>query len=93
MTMFAWTGPEVVRNTSIARLCQSILSFMIYATYIKYNLGRKLNSRKMTMTALGGLILFHLLSYSWPFLPGHVKTFNNEGVYHVSPSFEMYYNP
>uniref|UniRef100_A0AC35ERG8 Uncharacterized protein n=2 Tax=Panagrolaimus sp. PS1159 TaxID=55785 RepID=A0AC35ERG8_9BILA len=27
--------------------------------------------------SLAGLILFHLLSYSWPFLSGNLKTYND----------------
>ena len=80
MTMFAWTRPQVVRNAALAHVCQSLLAFFTYAAYIKYNLGRILNSRKVTIIALGGLILFHLLSYSWPFLPGSLVKYNNFGM-------------
>uniref|UniRef100_A0AC34F6S2 Uncharacterized protein n=1 Tax=Panagrolaimus sp. ES5 TaxID=591445 RepID=A0AC34F6S2_9BILA len=80
MTMFAWNAPQVVRYGAIANFCASILAFGIYAVYIKFNLGRIISSRKITMFSLFGLLILFLTTYSWPFLPGHLEVYNENGL-------------
>uniref|UniRef100_A0A7E4VD60 MFS domain-containing protein n=1 Tax=Panagrellus redivivus TaxID=6233 RepID=A0A7E4VD60_PANRE len=80
MTMFAWDRPTVVRNVAIAQGIKAVLSLATYIAYIKFNLGRKMNSQKTMFICLAGLVLFHLVTYSWPFLPGRMVTYNNNDV-------------
>ncbi|KAI6205139.1 hypothetical protein M3Y94_00758700 [Aphelenchoides besseyi] len=38
----------------------------------------RINFRRHVIVALFGLIVFHLVSFSWPFLSGHLQTYTNE---------------
>jgi ceroid-lipofuscinosis MFS transporter 7 len=77
MTIFAFSKTQVVKYIAVAQLLRSLLAFITYASYIKLNLGKILNSRITSISSLCGLLLFHLTSYSWPFLPGQIKMFTN----------------
>ena len=79
MTMFAWKHSEVVQNSSFAHLWMSALSLCTYIIYIKFDLGRRVSNRWATVIALFGFVTFYLFSYSWPFLPGELVTYNNRG--------------
>uniref|UniRef100_A0A7E4ZVB1 MFS domain-containing protein n=1 Tax=Panagrellus redivivus TaxID=6233 RepID=A0A7E4ZVB1_PANRE len=77
MTMFAWDRPTVVRNVSVSQVLQALVAFAVYSSYVKFNLGRVLNSKNVLYVSITGLIVFHLVTYSWPFLPGKMVTYNN----------------
>lgn len=79
MTMFAWNHSDVVKNSSFAYLWTSILSLCTYVLYIRLDLGRIVSNRRATIIALFGFVVFYLLSYSWPFLPGELVTYTNMG--------------
>uniref|UniRef100_A0A7E4W2E2 MFS domain-containing protein n=1 Tax=Panagrellus redivivus TaxID=6233 RepID=A0A7E4W2E2_PANRE len=80
MTMFAWNRETVIRNLGIVQTVQATVHLIVYLGYIKFNLGRKFNSRQVLYASISGLLLFHLVTYSWPFLPGTMVTYNNEDV-------------
>lgn len=82
MTIFAFSKTQVVKYIAVAQLLRSMLAFITYASYIKFNLGKILNNRIISISALCGLLLFHLTSYSWPFLPGQIKMYTNYGMFH-----------
>lgn len=79
MTIFGFTKTETVRYTALAELFRAMMAFITYFSYIKFNLGKKLNSRKIAISALTGFLMFHLITYSWPFLPGQLLMYNNDG--------------
>ena len=89
MTIFAFSKTEVVKYIAMAQLCRSLLAFMTYVSYIKFNLGKIINNRIISIVSLGGLLAFHLVTYSWPFLPGKIKMYTEEG--RVS-CFGLYFN-
>uniref|UniRef100_A0A914DXI8 Major facilitator superfamily (MFS) profile domain-containing protein n=1 Tax=Acrobeloides nanus TaxID=290746 RepID=A0A914DXI8_9BILA len=77
MSMFSFTKAEVVRYTAMAQAVMGFFAFSTYVLYIVFNLGRFVNQRLLSVAMLFFLILFHVLTYSWPFLPGHIQTFTN----------------
>uniref|UniRef100_A0A7E4VXY0 MFS domain-containing protein n=1 Tax=Panagrellus redivivus TaxID=6233 RepID=A0A7E4VXY0_PANRE len=48
-----------------------------YIVYVFFKLERFISSRIACMFSLASLILFHLITYSWPFIPGHVAMHNS----------------
>uniref|UniRef100_A0A914XVC4 Major facilitator superfamily (MFS) profile domain-containing protein n=1 Tax=Panagrolaimus superbus TaxID=310955 RepID=A0A914XVC4_9BILA len=84
MTIFAFSKTQVVKYIAVAQLLRSMLAFITYASYIKFNLGKILNNRIITISALIGLLSFHLTSYSWPFLPGQIKMYTNYDIQNVT---------
>ncbi|KAI1705430.1 major facilitator superfamily domain-containing protein [Ditylenchus destructor] len=73
MMMFAWTEPRTVFYTSVAQGIIGLFTLGIYIIYITLRLERYLRPRESVIYALFILLLFHLITYSWPFIPGHVK--------------------
>ncbi|KAH7728844.1 Protein Y53G8AR.7 a [Aphelenchoides avenae] len=75
MVMFSWTRKEAVEYISTAQGFMSFLAFLTYIVYIVFKLDRVLNFRVNCIISLIGLVVFHLLTFSWPFLPGKVQTY------------------
>ncbi|KAI1723609.1 major facilitator superfamily domain-containing protein [Ditylenchus destructor] len=94
MAMFAWNHVQVVFYGSLAHVGMGIFSFMIYAIYIVTNLGRRVNERLVCFAALAVLLLFHCLTFSWPFLPDNVvidystKASNTSNQTHIGCNIE-----
>ncbi|KAI6173267.1 hypothetical protein M3Y98_01063500 [Aphelenchoides besseyi] len=74
MTIFAFNKMEVVRYLAITHACLSAIAFCVYMSFVVFNI----NFRRHVIVALFGLIVFHLVSFSWPFLSGHLKTYTNK---------------
>ncbi|KAL3072393.1 hypothetical protein niasHT_034077 [Heterodera trifolii] len=72
MLMFLWTPQEVAFYESLAHIARGLLSLLVYALYIVFDLGKILNDRLVCLFSLVGLLLFHLITFSWPFLPNDV---------------------
>uniref|UniRef100_A0A914HPF8 Major facilitator superfamily (MFS) profile domain-containing protein n=1 Tax=Globodera rostochiensis TaxID=31243 RepID=A0A914HPF8_GLORO len=83
MTMFAWKRKEALKYFAIAQLFMSIFDFLTYAMFIAFGTKRGIDYRLNVICTLVALLLFHLLTYSYPFLPGHVHSFT-----HSDPSHE-----
>ncbi|KAI1695818.1 major facilitator superfamily domain-containing protein [Ditylenchus destructor] len=77
MMMFGWMEEKAVTFTSAAQGAIGCLTLAMYIAYISLNLEKFLNFRGSCILSLSGLIIFHLVTYSWPFLPGHVPMFNS----------------
>uniref|UniRef100_A0A7E4W460 MFS domain-containing protein n=1 Tax=Panagrellus redivivus TaxID=6233 RepID=A0A7E4W460_PANRE len=78
MTMFAWDRQTVIRNVAIVQAVQALVNLSVYLGYIKFNLGRVFNSKCVLYASISGLFLWHLVTYSWPFLTGTMVTYNNQ---------------
>uniref|UniRef100_A0A914YS16 Major facilitator superfamily (MFS) profile domain-containing protein n=1 Tax=Panagrolaimus superbus TaxID=310955 RepID=A0A914YS16_9BILA len=80
MMMFNFSETKAVTYTAAAQGCVGIFTFLTYFAYIGLKLETYISSRKACMLSLIMLIIFHLLTYSWPFIPGHVKMHNSSSV-------------
>ncbi|CAD5209632.1 unnamed protein product [Bursaphelenchus okinawaensis] len=69
MMMFNLTEHEAVFYNSAAQGTVGFLTFFIYLLYIFFNLDQHFNMRIGCMLSLLALVLFNLLTFSWPFLP------------------------
>uniref|UniRef100_A0A914I7I3 Uncharacterized protein n=1 Tax=Globodera rostochiensis TaxID=31243 RepID=A0A914I7I3_GLORO len=77
MMMFAWTRADAVKYISIAQVAMSLLAFLTYVVFIVFRVDKVLSDRTNLVMSLVVLITFHVLTYSYPFLPGHVQTFRH----------------
>ncbi|KAI3415685.1 hypothetical protein GPALN_005277 [Globodera pallida] len=73
MLMFMWSPQEVVFYESLAHIARGLLALLVYVLYIVFDLGKILNDRIICILSLVGLLLFHLITFSWPFLPDNVS--------------------
>uniref|UniRef100_A0A914NF51 Major facilitator superfamily (MFS) profile domain-containing protein n=1 Tax=Meloidogyne incognita TaxID=6306 RepID=A0A914NF51_MELIC len=78
MVLFAWTRTESVKYFSAAQAIMSLLAFLIYVGFIMFRFDRFLHERCNVIASLFALLLFHVLTYSYPFLPGHLTTYSSE---------------
>ncbi|KAI1723165.1 major facilitator superfamily domain-containing protein [Ditylenchus destructor] len=92
--MFAWTHVQVVFYGSLAHVGMGLLSFVVYAIYIVTNLGRRVNERWVCFLALAVFLMFHALTFSWPFLSENVlidhstKASNSSNQTHIGCNIE-----
>uniref|UniRef100_A0A183C9K1 MFS domain-containing protein n=1 Tax=Globodera pallida TaxID=36090 RepID=A0A183C9K1_GLOPA len=75
MLMFMWGPQEVVFYESLAHIARGLLALLVYVLYIVFDLGKILNDRIICILSLVGLLLFHLITFSWPFLPDNVNVY------------------
>uniref|UniRef100_A0AC34GJH5 Uncharacterized protein n=1 Tax=Panagrolaimus sp. ES5 TaxID=591445 RepID=A0AC34GJH5_9BILA len=80
MMMFNFSETKAVTYTAAAQGCVGIFTFLTYFAYIGLKLETYISSRKACMLSLVMLIIFHLVTYSWPFIPGHVEMHNSSSV-------------
>ncbi|KAI1702611.1 major facilitator superfamily domain-containing protein [Ditylenchus destructor] len=78
--MFSWTHSQVIDFMATAQAIMSFLAFLTYIAFIAFRLDKIVNFRLNCMLSLFLLIVFHLLTYSYSFLPGQVKIFNNSDI-------------
>uniref|UniRef100_A0AC34GP51 Major facilitator superfamily (MFS) profile domain-containing protein n=1 Tax=Panagrolaimus sp. ES5 TaxID=591445 RepID=A0AC34GP51_9BILA len=77
MMMFGFSETKAVSFTAAAQGGVGILTFGVYLAYIFLKLENYVSSRKASFYSLIGLLIFHLLTYSWPFIPGNVPLQNS----------------
>ncbi|KAH7723927.1 Protein Y53G8AR.7 a [Aphelenchoides avenae] len=77
MMMFAWNDSTAVKYSAMAHMVLGGFSFTIYLGYIVFNIGKYTSHRLVCLLGLIGLVAFHLITFSWPFLPNHVATYNS----------------
>ncbi|KAF7635502.1 hypothetical protein Mgra_00005041 [Meloidogyne graminicola] len=80
MMMFTWSATEVVYWESIAHSIRGLLALSTYIVYIVFDLGKRVNDRLVCLFSLIGLFLFHIFTYSWPFLSDNVQLYDNKEV-------------
>ncbi|CAD5213064.1 unnamed protein product [Bursaphelenchus okinawaensis] len=69
MMMFSMNENESVTYNSAAQGFVGFLTFVTYVVYICFHLDKHINMRVGCIASLLALVLFHLLTFSWPFLP------------------------
>uniref|UniRef100_A0A914CWT7 Major facilitator superfamily (MFS) profile domain-containing protein n=1 Tax=Acrobeloides nanus TaxID=290746 RepID=A0A914CWT7_9BILA len=84
MMMFAWTETKAVTFTAAAQGAVGVFTFLTYLMYILLKMDKYLNCRVSCMISLAALILFHLVTYSWPFIPGNVVLHKNTEIYNFT---------
>ncbi|KAH7700050.1 Protein F27D9.2, partial [Aphelenchoides avenae] len=86
MTMFGWSKAEAVTNTSIAQGVIGGLTLVTYVGYTYFKVDQRLSYRMSCLISIAAFVVFHVLTFSYPFLPGHVATFDhaNDSSYNVS---------
>uniref|UniRef100_A0A914I8V0 Major facilitator superfamily (MFS) profile domain-containing protein n=1 Tax=Globodera rostochiensis TaxID=31243 RepID=A0A914I8V0_GLORO len=72
MLMFRWGPREVVYYESLSHIARGLTALFVYVAYIVFDLGKVAKDRPVCLASLLGLLLFHLLTFSWPFLPNDV---------------------
>ncbi|KAE9550506.1 hypothetical protein FO519_006280 [Halicephalobus sp. NKZ332] len=77
MMMFNWTEKQTVTFTAIAQGIVGIFTLVTYVAYIFFKLEKRVSSRIASVISMVALILFHVVTYSWPFIPGHVAMHNS----------------
>uniref|UniRef100_A0A7E4VD77 MFS domain-containing protein n=1 Tax=Panagrellus redivivus TaxID=6233 RepID=A0A7E4VD77_PANRE len=77
MMMFNWPEEKAVTVTAAAQGAVGVFTFVTYVAYIFFKLENYISSRKACMFSLAALITFHIVTYSWPFIPGHVTMHNS----------------
>ncbi|CAD5234076.1 unnamed protein product [Bursaphelenchus xylophilus] len=80
MAMFAWSRHEAVEYIAAAQVVMSFLAFLTYLAFIVFKPERFMSFRLGCLLSLVGLIIFHLLTISWPFLPGQIQTFHQSNL-------------
>ncbi|KAL3073169.1 hypothetical protein niasHT_035445 [Heterodera trifolii] len=76
MMMFMWDEKDVVYYESIAHAVRGVFAICNYGAYIFCDLGKKVNDRLCCLCSLFVLLFFHLVTFSWPFLPENVHSYN-----------------
>ncbi|KAI6213518.1 hypothetical protein M3Y94_00159800 [Aphelenchoides besseyi] len=77
MMYFTLTEATVVAYQAKAQGIVGALTFLTYLAYIFLKLERYIKLRIGCVIALMGLVLFHLITFSWPFLPNKVNIANS----------------
>uniref|UniRef100_A0A7E4ZZ76 G_PROTEIN_RECEP_F1_2 domain-containing protein n=1 Tax=Panagrellus redivivus TaxID=6233 RepID=A0A7E4ZZ76_PANRE len=77
MVMFALDRPTVIKYMSFAMAANCSISFVIYVLSAKFNIERKLSARTFAVVAFACFGGLYLVTFSWPFLPGKLVTYNS----------------
>lgn len=77
--MFLWSKAQVVKFLGLAHGATSFLTLLVNIGYFLFKTEKVVNFRVQCILALFGLVVMHLLTYSWPFLPGSLVTYTQEG--------------
>ncbi|KAH7722907.1 Protein F27D9.2 [Aphelenchoides avenae] len=80
MAVFAFTKTDVLQYVSVAQALRSLAGFGVYVVYAILNVEKRFarfDFRLNCLVSLVGIVLFYLLTFPWPFLPGHLQTFSS----------------
>ncbi|KAI1706707.1 major facilitator superfamily domain-containing protein [Ditylenchus destructor] len=78
--MFSWSNAEVIVNMASAESIMNILSLLTYFSYIILRLDKIMNFRLNCIICLFSYFTFYLATYSFPFLPNRIMTYNETAV-------------
>lgn len=81
MMMFSLDEHNAVRIVSLAQGLVGFITLLFYLIFIIKDLEYYLHLRIGCIISLAMMLLFHLLSYSWPFLPNYVHSYGLNGIY------------
>ncbi|KAI6192057.1 hypothetical protein M3Y97_00294900 [Aphelenchoides bicaudatus] len=77
-TVFGWKKAEVLFNLGMAHSILSMVALAVNLIFVTFKMERLLNFRAGCLCAIGGLIVFHLITLDWPFLSGSLKTYSQQ---------------
>ncbi|TMS32464.1 hypothetical protein L596_000295 [Steinernema carpocapsae] len=77
MQIFAMTKQDTVKYGSIAQGGLGLSSLGTYILFLGCDLNRFIDYRVGNICSLCLAVAFHLITYSWPFIPQSLKSFNN----------------
>ncbi|KAI6191933.1 hypothetical protein M3Y97_00281400 [Aphelenchoides bicaudatus] len=80
MASYALTRAETVTYLAIAHSLMSGLAFCVYISFAVFKIDN-VKFRSHLMCALFGLIVFHLLTFAYPFWPNITKTYTDQDVH------------
>ncbi|CAD5233877.1 unnamed protein product [Bursaphelenchus xylophilus] len=89
ITMFSWSNEETVKYIGLAHGALSFIAFLVYLAFFVGRLDKYINNRNQTIVALGGLIIFHLATFSWPFLGGSLPKYNSDESNSTQPGCDV----
>uniref|UniRef100_A0A1I7S9V9 MFS domain-containing protein n=1 Tax=Bursaphelenchus xylophilus TaxID=6326 RepID=A0A1I7S9V9_BURXY len=69
MTVFSFTRLEVVRILGLTHSATTFIALALYVCIVVFKLDRYMNLRRQIVCAFVGLVVFHLITFSWPFYP------------------------
>ncbi|KAI6189959.1 hypothetical protein M3Y97_00064600 [Aphelenchoides bicaudatus] len=72
MMFFALNETQAVKTLAITQGFVGALTLLVYFFFIFFKLERFVQLRTSCIAALAALIVFHVLTFSYPFLPDHV---------------------
>ncbi|CAD5229941.1 unnamed protein product [Bursaphelenchus okinawaensis] len=75
MSIFGWTRKTTVQLLGMVHACTTGVSFLLYLVFLVFKLDKYMNLRRQIVLAFCGLLLFHLVTYAWPFLGGNLETY------------------
>ncbi|KAK0394104.1 hypothetical protein QR680_000567 [Steinernema hermaphroditum] len=78
MQVFAFTKQQTVKYGSIAQGGMGIMSLITYVAFIFGDLSRFMDYRIGTIGSLVLFLLFHLITYPWPFIPEGLTTYSKD---------------
>lgn len=77
--IFALKKAEVVFYLGLAHSILSLVALCVNLVFVMFKMEKLANFRMQCMAAIIGLILFHLITFDYPFLPGSLKTYSQKG--------------
>ncbi|KAK0408404.1 hypothetical protein QR680_003935 [Steinernema hermaphroditum] len=84
MAMFAFTRHDTVQYGSIAQTGMGLMGVVIFAAFILCKLNKRVKYRIGTIVAFVSMLIFHLLTYPWPFLSGQLQIYSEKGMLNSS---------
>uniref|UniRef100_A0A914YCC2 Major facilitator superfamily (MFS) profile domain-containing protein n=1 Tax=Panagrolaimus superbus TaxID=310955 RepID=A0A914YCC2_9BILA len=80
MAVFGLTNAQTVKYTALSEFLRCFVAFLTYVIYMKYDFAKRLNSRRVSFLAIVGFLVYHLVTYSWSFLPGKLKMYSEDEI-------------
>ncbi|KAI6208990.1 Major facilitator superfamily domain-containing protein 8 [Aphelenchoides besseyi] len=78
MAVFAFSREEAVRYFAISHLFLGFLSLSVYILFIVVKMQKYCDFRLICVFGLIGFVLFHFVTFSWPFGNGHIQTYSEK---------------
>jgi hypothetical protein len=78
-SIFGWKKAEVVFYLGLAHTLLSLVALCVNLMFVSFKMEKLAEFRKQCLGALFGLMLYHAITFNYPFLPGHLKTYSQKG--------------
>ncbi|CAD5233830.1 unnamed protein product [Bursaphelenchus xylophilus] len=77
-TIFGYTRLRVVQVLGVVHAASTAVALVLYIAFVVFKLDRYMNLRRQVIIAFFGLLIFHFVTYAWPFLPGRPETYSQQ---------------